>query len=108
MAERIIAVICTWMCAVPFLVIGLCSKNSRTPLGFWSGDNTLKDKVGNIAEYNKEMSAHFTRFGLLLIIPVIASAILPLLGIVLECVFFVVGCILLHRSYKKCLEKYKK
>lgn len=108
MAERIITVICTWMCAMPFLVIGYFSKTSSQPLGFFTGDNTIKDKVGNVPEYNKEMSAKFFRFGLALLIPVVASAIYPIAGVILECVVCVVGCIWLYIWHKKLLEKYKK
>ena len=38
------------LCALPFFIIGVFDKNSSTPISFWSGDQTLKDKVLYVAE----------------------------------------------------------
>lgn len=61
MAGRIIGLISCLMCAVPFLIISLYNRNSSEPINFWSGDTSLKKKVKNVCDYNKEMSGLYKR-----------------------------------------------
>ncbi len=51
--EGVIGLVSCIMCSVPFWIIAVYDKDSREPIGFWSGDKTLKDKLKNVKEYNK-------------------------------------------------------
>lgn len=51
MVGRIIGLVCCLLCAFPFFVINIYNKDSSEPIGFWSGDVSLKDKVKDIKGY---------------------------------------------------------
>ena len=64
MVGRIIALVSCLMCAFPFFIIAAYNKNSREPITFWSGDTTLKAKVKNVQEYNREMAVLYKKCAL--------------------------------------------
>lgn len=106
MVERMAGFVCCLMCAIPFLIIAKYDKGSRDPIGFWSGDKTLKEKVKNIPEYNKEMAALYGKCAGAFLLTGFGYVILPFLGIVLICLDCSVGFYLAWRNYKKILGKY--
>ncbi len=54
MFPRIVGLISCFMCAFPFLIIGIYDKDSKEPINFWAGDTTLKTKVKNVTETIKK------------------------------------------------------
>ena len=44
MIGGVVGLISCIMCSVPFWIISHYGKESHTPLSFWSGDGTLKEK----------------------------------------------------------------
>ena len=103
MVERIIIGICCILCAFPLLIIGKYDKDSITPITFWSGDNTLKEKVKNIKAYNEAMAKVYRIHGTAFLISAVASLIHPLLGIGLLLIVAVVGWVIDYKCYKKIL-----
>ena len=61
---QIIYCFCCLACALAFILIPLLNKETNEPVGFWSGDTSLKDKVNDVKEYNKEMSKLYMCYGL--------------------------------------------
>lgn len=106
MVEKIIALVACLMCALPFLIIAKYNKNSRDPISFWSGDTSLKDKVKNVQDYNKEMSALYLKCAIAFLITGIGFLIATLIGIVLLCFDCTLGIYVAYRVYKKILTKY--
>lgn len=106
MIGRIIGLISCLMCAFPFFVISVYNKDSKEPINFWSGDTTLKSKVKNIYEYNKEMGFLYKKCAMAFLITGIAFLVLPVAGIVLVCFDCTAGIYLVYREYKKILGSY--
>lgn len=106
MIGRIIGLISFLMCAFPFFIISKYNKDSIEPINFWSGDTTLKSKVKNVKEYNKEMASLYKKAAVALLVTGIGFFILPVVGVVLLCFDCTVGIYLVYRSYKKILTLY--
>lgn len=106
MLGRIIAFVSCFMCAIPFLIVSVYSKESREPINFWSGDTTLKEKVKNVSEYNKEMAALYKKCAIAFLLTGVSFVILPVVGVVLLCFDCTLGIYLMYREYKKILERY--
>lgn len=106
MIDNIIGLIACIMCSLPFLIIGHFGKTSQTPLAFWSGDNSLKDKITDLPAYNAEMSGLYIKWGLSYLITGIACLFHMVLGLLLLAAECTVGIYLVYRCYKKILGKY--
>lgn len=44
MVGRIIGLVSSLLCALPFFIIAIYNQDSKEPINFWSGDTTLKAK----------------------------------------------------------------
>lgn len=109
MVERMVGFISCLMCAIPFLIITKYDKNSKEPIGFWSGDKTyktLKSKVKNISKYNEEMAGLYGKCASAFLLAGVGCIILPFIGYALICFECTVGIYLVYRSYKKILGRY--
>lgn len=106
MAGRIIGCICCLMCAVPFWVIAKYNKNSKDPISFWSGDTSLKDTVKNVPDYNREMAAVYNRYAWTFVAAAVGFLFHTLAGVAVLMLACTVGIFLVHRAYKKILQKY--
>lgn len=104
MVGRIIGLISCLLCAVPFLIISIYNKNSEEPIHFWSGDTTLKSKVKNVSDYNKEMAMLYKKCALAFLITGIGFLLVPVIGVIMLCFDCTVGIYLVYRKYKKNLE----
>lgn len=106
MVGRIVALVSCLMCAFPFFIIAAYNKNSREPIAFWSGDTTLKAKVKNVQEYNREMAVLYKKCALAFLITGIVFLIFPLTGMVLLFLECTAGIYLAYRNYKSILGRY--
>lgn len=104
MAERIIMLVCSFMCSVPFWIISSFNKDSITPISFWSGGEAeLKTKLKNIKEYNYEMASLYRKCAIAFYISGICSCIHPIIGIVLLGLEVTIGIVLVYKKYKSIL-----
>lgn len=108
MVGNIVGLISCLMCAFPFLILSVYGKNSNEPINFWSGDMTLKSKVGDVKGYNKEMAALYKKCAAAFLIAGIGCLLLPVAGIIMVCLDCTAGLYLVYRSYKKILGKWEK
>lgn len=106
MFGQIVGLICGIMCAIPFFIISIYDKDSLEPITFWSGDTTLKSKVTNLPEYNREMAALYKKCAYAFLIMGLALFFMFPLGIVILVFNCTVGIYLVWRVYKKILERY--
>ena len=106
MAGRIICFISLLMCAIPFWAIAKYGKDSKDPISFWSGDATLKEKVKDIAAYNREMAVVYHKYGWAFFAAAVGGAVFPMVGIGIMALDATVGLWLVYRTYKKILQKY--
>ena len=106
MAERIIAFICCLLCAIPLLIISVYNKDSKDPISFWSGDTSLKKKLKNVRDYNKEMAQLYQKCAFVFLVTGIAFIIYPIAGIILLCFDCTIGIYIVYRKYKKILKIY--
>lgn len=106
MFGQIVGLICGIMCAIPFFIISIYDKDSLEPITFWSGDTTLKSKVKNLPEYNREMAALYKKCAYAFLIMGLSLFFMFPLGIVILVFNCTVGIYLVWRVYKKILERY--
>lgn len=108
MVGKIIALIACLMCAVPFLIISIYEKDSREPVSFWSGDMSLKSKVTNVREYNREMCGLYQKCAIAFLITGISFLVSGVAGVVLLCFDCTFGIYVVYRRYKVILSKYSR
>lgn len=106
MVGRVIGLVSCLLCAIPFLIISMYDKDSNTPISFWAGDESLKKKIHNIADYNKEMAALYKRCAIAFLIAGLGCLIYLLLGIILIVLECTVGIFVVYKRYKKIFNKY--
>lgn len=106
MLERIVMLFCCLLCAFPLFVVSKYDKDGNEPMGFWTNDKSLKSKVKNVSEYNKEMAALYKKYAYALVLAGVGGLIHMMIGLVLLGVVCTVGIWLLYRGYKKILAKY--
>lgn len=104
--EGIVGLISCLLCAVPFMIIARFDKESSTPINFWSGDKSLKDKVVNVPAYNAKMSKMYFKCGIVFVISGICCMFSLTAGLILVCLAGTVGIYIAYRSYKKILNEY--
>ena len=104
--ERIIGLVACLMCAIPLLIIGVYEKNSREPINFWSWDKSLKFKVTNIPQYNKEMASLYRKCAMAFVITGASCLTSIYVGAVLIGFDCTLGIYITWRVYKKILNKY--
>lgn len=90
----------------PFLIISIYNKNSDEPINFWSRDTTLKAKVKNVCDYNREMAMLYRKCAIVCLITGIMFLFVPVIGVIMVCLDCTVGIYLVYRKYKKILELY--
>ena len=107
MPGRIIGCFCSLLCALPFFYLAWEGRQKNAaPLSFWSGDDTLKDKVKDIPAYNLEMSRLYHLFGMTFAAAALFFLIFPPIGLALIFLNCTLGIYLLWRAYKNILSKY--
>lgn len=108
MVGRIVGLVSCIMCAIPFFIISIYNKDSKEPINFWSGDTTLKAKVKNIEEYNKEMVLLYKKCAIVFLITGVVFLAMPFVGMIIICLECTVGIYLVYLKYKKILQLYSK
>lgn len=106
MVGRIVALISCTMCAIPFLIIAIYNKDSKEPINFWSGDTTLKGKVKNVKDYNREMALLYKRCAIAFLVTGIGFMVTLAVGVTLICFDCTLGVYLMYKSYKRILSLY--
>ena len=106
MIGRIIGCFCCTLCGLAFLYIAVYEKDNKKPISFWNGDESLKNKIKNVTEYNKNMSNLYKCYSISYFIAAIGFVIYPILGVVLICLDCTLGIYIVYRFYKKYLELY--
>ena len=106
MVGRIVGLVSCILCAFPFLIISIYNKNSDDPTNFWSGDTTLKSKVKNVCDYNREMALLYKMCAIVFFITGIMFLLVPAIGVIMVCFNCTVGIYLVYRKYRKILELY--
>lgn len=106
MLERIICLFCCLLCAFPLFVISKYDKDGSEPIGFWTNDKSLKSKVKNVHDYNREMAALYKKYAYALVLAGVGGLIHMMVGLVLLGVVCTVGIWLLYCGYKRILSKY--
>jgi len=106
MVGRIIGLVSCLLCAFPFFIISVYSRDSKEPINFWSGDTTLKSKVKDVNKYNKEMCGLYKKCAIAFLAAGIGFVIMPFAGVIMICIDCTLGIYFAYRSYKKILDVY--
>ena len=106
MVGQVIGMICSILCGIPFLVISRVEAFKNKPINFWSGDNSLNEKVKNIDKYNKEMGILYTLYGLVFIIGGILFLFFPLVALIIIISNSTLGILIVYLVYKSIIKKY--
>ena len=95
------------LCAYGFFAMGVGGADRTDPINYFSGDNTLKDKVKDLRNYNAEMSRMYKYWGLSWIIVGALFFVLPMLAALIAVfVAGVAGTVVTYKLYKSILKKY--
>ena len=105
MIGSIVCCMCFSLCGLAFMLIAITKKNTLDPINFFSGDDSLKEKVKDVKRYNKHMYKLYTVYGLCLIVIGIISFISTLVSIILMVIFLTIGLIFVYYSYKNILKE---
>lgn len=106
MAERIVGLIACVMCAIPFLIVSIYNKDSKEPINFWSGDTTLKGKVKNIKDYDRDMALLYKQCSIAFLITAAGFMVMPIIGIILIGLDCTLGIYVMYKKYKRILNRY--
>lgn len=106
MAGKIICFMCCFILALILFFIAEIGKNSDEPITFLSGDESLKSKLNNISEYNKEMSLLYKKCSLAVLVTGAGFIVMSLAGLILLAADCTVGIYFVYRCYKNILKKY--
>ncbi len=108
MFAKIIGFFSCLLCAFPLFIMGVYGKDSLEPITFWTGDTTLKGRVGDVKSYNAELSSLYKKCALAFVITGILFFISIPLGTIAICFDCLPGIYIVYRIYKKVLNKYRK
>lgn len=103
---NIIGMICCLMCSLPFFILAAFGRNGDEPINFWSGDTTLKTKVRNVEEYNKQMAALYRKYAAAFVAAGFGCLFWPVMGMVMIGLNCTLGIYLVYRNYKKILRQH--
>ena len=103
---QIIYCFCCLACALAFILIPYLNKETNEPIGFWSGDTSLKDKVNDVKEYNKEMSKLYMYYGLCYVVISLLVFISFTVSVILLIFGMTIGIFIVYKIYKRILNKY--
>ena len=106
MFGRIGGLISCIMCSFPFFIISIYNRDSREPINFWSGDTSLKSKITNVVEYNKEMASLYKKCAIAFLITGIGFFVMPIIGVVILCFDCTLGIYIVYRNYNRILNLY--
>lgn len=106
MLGKIIGCFCSVLCAFPFFAFPAALKNTSTPISFWSGDNSLKEKITDVKAYNREMALLYRAYAIAFLVQAVAFLFSPMAGVVLLCVNCTVSIYIVYRRYKAILRRY--
>ena len=106
MVGQVIGMICSILCGIPFLVIPKVEVFKNIPIIFWSGDNSLNDKVKDINKYNREMGILYNIYGLVFIIGGIFFLFFPLVALIIIISNSTLGILIVYLVYKSIIKKY--
>jgi len=104
--EGIVGLICCLLCAFPLFVMGYFNKDSKTPIVFWAGDQTLKEKVKDTRGYNFEMSKLYIKCSLTFVITGVICIVSFWAGVICIMLVSTAGIYIVWKLYKKILSKY--
>lgn len=107
MAGKMISGLVCLLCGSAFFLCSLMGSKD-TPLAFFSGDETLKDKVADIAGYNRVMKRTYILHACIYWAAAFAAFWSSAIAIVILLVNMSVGTFVIYRIYQKALLRYGK
>ena len=105
---QVIYCFCLLVCALAFILIPLINKETKEPIGFWSGDTSLKDKVKDVENYNKKMTRLYLGYGLCYVVASLIIFISFTISIVILIFNVTIGIFIVYKIYKRILNEYSK
>lgn len=106
MAEGMILSFCALLTAAPFFALSLQKDDPREPIPFFSGDESLKRDLSDIAAYNWEMALLYRRYAAHLAFAALLALLSPLLALILLGLLISLGLFIVHRRYKAIRTKH--
>ena len=107
MVGKFVCFFCCLMIAFAFFSMGFGGKDRMDPINYFSGDETLKDKVKDLKNYNAEMSRMYKYWALAWV--VVGALYFPLpisAGVAVMIIALGVETIITYRVHKNILKKY--
>ncbi|MDO4501029.1 MAG: hypothetical protein Q4B60_07145 [Erysipelotrichaceae bacterium] len=106
MLGSLIIALANLLCAAPFYLLGSPVKENAEPIVFFSGDDSLKDKIKDIPSYNKEMSKLYKQYSFIFLLGAIFAFIKLEIGTIILFLNVILGTYLVYKRYKSIFKKY--
>ena len=103
---QIIYCFCCLACALAFILIPFLNKETKEPISFWSGDASLKEKVKDVENYNKEMTKLYLCYGSCYVVAALSVFISFIVSVILLIIGMTIGIFVVYKIYKCILNKY--
>lgn len=100
MAEGVILALCAFLTAAPFFALSLQRDDPSDPIPFFSGDDSLKKSLSDIAAYNLEMAILYRRYAICLVCTALLALLSPLLALILLGLTISLGLFIVYRRHK--------
>lgn len=104
---KFIFLLCTWGCALLFIVIGLYARTRKDPMWFWSGSTVSPYSIKDIHAYNQANCIMWCTYS----VPYWISGLISLWKLIIAVVLLLASCtigiIILIRAYEKIEQKYR-
>lgn len=108
MVANVILAFCCFLCGLPFCFLAVSSRKSKEPINFVSGDDNLKNKIFNVADYNKELGKVYLLYGAVWLVAAVVAFFKPIISVVIMILCCTVLLWLVYQKYKRILQKYGK
>ena len=106
MVGRIIGFFSCALCALAFWLIASLGKGGKTPISFWTGDNSLKEKIRDVKAYNEKMEALYKKYAYSFLASGVGFFIQPIVGVALMCLVSFFGIYIVYIRYQKYVAEY--
>ena len=99
MAEKIIMILCCVLCGLPFWLLATVGRKGKEPLNFWSGDESLKAKIEDVAAYNNAMGKMYFVYGSIFMLSAVLAFFSMAVAVTLLILNCTLGLFLIYKCY---------
>ena len=105
MAEKVIMILCCVLCGLPFWILAAVGRKGKEPLNFWSGDESLKAKIEDVAAYNNAMGKMYFVYVSVFILSAVLAFFSMAVAVILLILNCTLGLFLIYKCYGRIVRR---